>query len=122
MCTHTHTHTHTHARTHARTHAHRHTHTRARAHARTHALVGAGTDREREREGKIHRFFLNIYEKNRYHACMHFYIQPLPKQGTIPDLIIHVHIFQATTHLYTHGIKEAYTSNMIYERVDIEGF
>ena len=33
-----------------------------------------------------------IYEGNRT-ACMRFYIQPLPIQGTIPDLIMHAHIF-----------------------------
>ena len=49
-------------------------------------------DREREREREREKIKLFIYEGNRS-ACMLFYIQPLPKQGTTLDLIIHVHIF-----------------------------
>ena len=55
--------------------------------------------RERERESFL------IYEGNRT-ACMRFYIQPSPIHGTILDLIMHVHIFKATTHRYTHGVNE----------------
>ena len=54
------------------------------------------------------RFF--TYSGNRQ-VCMPFYIRPLPKQWTVLELIIHVHIFSAMTHCYTGGINDIQTSN-----------